>query len=283
MPRLPGTNSSTFPSRVVSLAPSATAILFSLGAASRVVGVTRWCTSVAPVGKRPRLGDCWDGDVEAVKRLRPDLVIGSVPYKAETVAALAEAGLQLLAMNPRSLADVYRDIHFLGRLLNREARAGRLVRSMQNQLLRLSRRARTASSQPRVYCEAWPNPLIASPGWVADLVGIGGGRTVPAAARRVTAEEVIASDPEIIVLAWAATGGSARPGKVFARPGWSGISAVRNRRIYVVRDEWLNTPAPTLLRGAHCLARIIHPEIFGPYKNPGLVESASKEKRHPEC
>lgn len=48
------------------------------------------------------------------------------------------------------------------------------------------------------------------------------------------------------------------------RTGWSQLPAVRRRAVYVIRDEWLNTPAPILLRGAEAIASVLHPEIFGP-------------------
>ena len=93
--------------RIVSLAPSATSILYSIGAKRALVGVTKWCAGVASVGKLPKLGDCWHMEsVDEILRLNPTLVIGSVPYKQETVAKLLEQPFPFLAMNPRTLADI---------------------------------------------------------------------------------------------------------------------------------------------------------------------------------
>src|SRR5213080_2214371 len=119
--------------RIVSLAPSATSILCALGAKKTLVGVTKWCLDVAPVNGLPRLGDCWHmQSVNDVLRLKPTLVIGSVPYKQETVGKLLEQPLNFLAMNPRTLADVYADIRLLGGIVGRakaaEALAGKLQR-----------------------------------------------------------------------------------------------------------------------------------------------------------
>src|SRR6201981_1512479 len=80
--------------RIVSLAPSATAILCAIGANKTLVGVTKWCADVAPVGALPKLGDCWHmGSLDEILRLKPTLVIGSVPYKQETVGKLLEQPL----------------------------------------------------------------------------------------------------------------------------------------------------------------------------------------------
>src|SRR6516225_3176189 len=101
--------------RIVSLAPSATAILCAIGAKKTLVGVTKWCADVAAVGELPKLGDCWHMESpEEVVRLKPTLVIGSVPYKQETVGKLLAQPLNFLAMNPRTLAHVYADIRLLG-------------------------------------------------------------------------------------------------------------------------------------------------------------------------
>src|SRR5882762_10752863 len=119
------------PLRIVSLAPSATSILCAIGARRALVGVTKWCAEVAPVGKLPKVGDCWHMDsVNEILRLKPTLVIGSVPYKQETVAKLLEQPFLFLAMNPRSLADIEADIRVLGRITQRAASAERVLKKM---------------------------------------------------------------------------------------------------------------------------------------------------------
>src|SRR5262249_36918723 len=109
----------------------------------------------------------------------------------------------------------------------------------------------------RVYCEAWSNPRIASPPWVAELVEICGAAFVGKAGARNSDEEVAQANPEVIILAWAATGEGAKPAKTYANEEWHGVSAVVNRRVFVIRDELLNTPAPILTRGAEELAGIL--------------------------
>src|SRR6267378_912738 len=110
--------------RIVSLAPSATSILCAIGARRALVGVTKWCIDVAPVGKLPRLGDCWHTEsVDQILRLKPTLVIGSVPYKQETITKLLRQPFPFLAMNPRTLADIEADIRLLGGITQRAAAA----------------------------------------------------------------------------------------------------------------------------------------------------------------
>jgi len=245
--------------RIVSLAPSATSILCALGAKKTLVGVTKWCPDVAPVGDLPKLGDCWHLEsVEEILRLKPTLVIGSVPYKQETVGRLLENPVNFLAMNPRSLAHVYADVRMLGGIVGRAKAAETLVRRMQREFAAIERKSKNGVPGPRVYCEAWPNPRISSPPWVAELVKIAGGEMVVLAGEKVSETQVAAAMPDVIVLAWAATGETADCAKAYEVPEWKEVPAIRNKRVYVISDELLNTPGPPLLQGANLLWSLLH-------------------------
>jgi iron complex transport system substrate-binding protein len=247
--------------RIVSLAPSATSILCAMGARRLLVGVTKWCCDVAPVAGLPRVGDCWHMEsVADIVALRPTLVIGSVPYKQETVGKLLEQQLNFLAMNPRLLDDVYADIRLLGGIARRAAQAETLIRRMRSEFAVIARSARRMKRRVRVYCEAWPNPRISSPPWVAELVKISGGEMIVAAGEKVTDAQVAEARPEVIVLAWAATGGKSDPEQAYKVEAWKDVPAIRERRVFVVRDELLNTPGPPLMEGARELSRVLHQE-----------------------
>ncbi|HXL20934.1 MAG TPA: ABC transporter substrate-binding protein [Candidatus Dormibacteraeota bacterium] len=251
---------STVPSpRIVSLAPSVTSILCAIGAKRTLVGVTKWCADVAPVNGLPKLGDCWHmNSVDEILRLRPTLVIGSVPYKQETVAKLLDQPLNFLAMNPRSLADIENDIGILGGLVNRAVAAGRLIRRMRRDFAAIAKRSRANKRRMRVYCEAWSNPRMSSPPWVAELVRIAGAEMVLPSGCTVTDEQVAAAAPEVIVLAWAATGTRAKAHTAYKVAAWKDVAAIRNRRVHIISDELLNTPGPPLVAGAKALAKLIH-------------------------
>src|SRR5271156_149292 len=150
--------------RIVSLAPNVTSILLALGAGRELVGVSRWCKDVASVGRRPTVGDCWKLSISEVMRLRPTIVVGSVPFAPETVAQLLKQTVAFLAINPRSLADIENDIRILGRLSGRAGRAEQLILQMRAGLEAVRHEAAIdrPSNRPRVYCEAWPNPRISS-------------------------------------------------------------------------------------------------------------------------
>jgi iron complex transport system substrate-binding protein len=274
--------------RIVSLAPSVTSILVELGAADALAGITRWCKDVLPEDQFrrlegvPQFDDCWNADPAAVAALAPNLVIGSVPYRAQVVDGLIARGLRFLATYPRCLADIYADIRLLARIVDRPGEGERLITNMQSEIdavrTRLAPVELTGRKRPTVYCEEWSNPLQSSQLWVAELVDACGGSFVPLpAARKVSAEEVIAANPELIVLAWCGTNDRSRADVVRRRPGWEAIAAVRQDRIYSVRDELLNTPGPSLIDGLKTLAHLIHPEVFPATKDLNPLPSPTLE------
>src|SRR5260370_42019483 len=110
--------------------------------------------------------------VDEILRLMPTLVIGSVPYKQETLVKLLQQRLNFLAMNPRTLADIEADIRLLGGISQRKAAAEKLVKKMRGKFSAIAKKARRWKQRVRVYCEAWPNPRISSPPCVAELVNI---------------------------------------------------------------------------------------------------------------
>jgi iron complex transport system substrate-binding protein len=250
-----------FEERVVSLAPNATSILFAIGAQRSLVGVSKWCADVAAVGRLPRVGDCWRLDIHEVAALRPTLIIGSVPFRAEVVAELLKLPAAFVALNPRSLDDVYADIRRLGGLTNRRKAADKFVARMKKQFAEVARLAARAKTRPRVYAEAWPNPRISSPPWVAELVKLAGGRMVVPAGERVSDAQVAKAAPKVIILAWTATSERADPRRTLANPRWRRVPAIRDRRVIVIRDDLLNTPGPPLVAGARALLRAMHPEL----------------------
>jgi iron complex transport system substrate-binding protein len=122
--------------------------------------------------------------------------------------------------------------------------------------------AGNAKHRPRVFCEEWGKPLIASQQWVAELVEAAGGEFLGDPGAHSTAETILANDPEVVVAAWCGAGDRVPVEKLVRDRGWQAMRAVRDGRVYCISDELLNTPAPTLIRGLRALAAAIHPGAF---------------------
>lgn len=245
--------------RIVSLAPNVTSILHAIGGTRDLVGVSRWCNDVAPVRELPAVGDCWKLNVAEVMRLKPTLLIGSVPFALETVEEILAQPVAFLAINPRTLDDIENDVRTLGRLVERAAAAERLIAKMRQSFDSVKKKtpAKKTSAKPVVYAEAWSNPRTSSPPWVAELIELAGAEPAVAAGAQVSDEEVAIANPDVIVLAWTATGDRAKPESALNNPKWKDVEAVKAGRVHVIRDELLNTPGPPLIEGSSALYRAI--------------------------
>jgi iron complex transport system substrate-binding protein len=253
------------PRRIASLQPSATVILAAVGELDRVIACTKYCADVVPeITAHPRtiLADSWTANAEQIIAVRPDLVIASVPYQEKAVIQILKAGVRFLGLAPRNLADIYADIALIAGTVGTSDRGNDVIAVMQQRIEKVRARAADAL-RPRVFCEEWGKPLIASQAWVAELVEAAGGEFMGTPGRQISAEEVAGMDPDILIASWCGAGDRVPLDKIVVNRNWEGTHAARMCRVYCIRDEHLNTPAPTLLHGLDALAYAIHPELFG--------------------
>jgi len=252
------------PRRIACLQPSATVIIDAIGELDRVVACTKYCADVVPAvsdGSRTILNDSWTADASQIAATHPDFVIASVPYQEKAVIEILKSGTPFLGLAPKNLKDVYADVAIIAGTVGASERGEELISSMQERIAEVHSRV-AASSRPRVFCEEWGKPLIASQTWVAELVEAAGGEFLGEPGRTVEAGEILRLDPEVIIAAWCGAGDRVPLEKIIAGRNWEQTAAARSGRIFCIRDEFLNTPAPTLLQGLDCLAFAIHPELF---------------------
>jgi iron complex transport system substrate-binding protein len=252
------------PQRIACLQPSATVTLESIGELDRIVACTRYCLDIVPAlaARAPRiLSDSWTADAGQITAANADLVIASVPYQEKAVGEILKAGIRFLGLAPKTLAHIYADIFTIAGVAGVPERGADVIRAMQQRIQQVRQRV-AGTPRPRVFCEEWGKPIIASQPWVAELVEAAGGIFVGEPARTISSEEVLRLHPDVIVAAWCGAGDRVPLEKIMAGRNWQDTFAAANGRVYCIRDEFLNTPAPTLLDGLDALAWAIHPELF---------------------
>ena len=256
--------------RVAALQPSISLTLEHLGCLDSLVACTRYCLQAVP-SLRTRdvkvIADSWSSTTEEILSASPDLVLASVPYRLESLAAILKCGVPVLTLAPHTLADVYQDIRLLGDILHAQDRAATVVDEMMRGVATTQNAASRADTR-LVYCEEWGKPLIHSQAWVAELVSAAGGRFLGKPGAVTDAAAIAAQDPDVLVFAWCGAGDRVPLARVVEKREWQSLRAVREGRVYCIPDEFLNTPAPNLLQGLQALAGAIHPEIFG--ATPGV-------------
>jgi len=242
----PGSNASGMPTRIISLSPSATEILFGIGAGSQVVAVddNSDYPSNAPFSKL----SSFTPNVEAIAAYHPDLV---VLQSSATNAVTIQSDLQKLKIKvfvevtPNNISEAYAEFIALGKVTGHPSRATALVASMKSQIAEIIARARKKT--PVTFFHELDNTLYSADSStfigqiyndfnlanIADAANAGG---YP----QLSAEAVIKSNPKMIFLDDGPYGESAAT--VAARPGWSAISAVKNKHVVVlpldIPDRW---------------------------------------------
>jgi len=247
------------PSRIVCLTEETVETLYLLGEQDRIVGVSGYVVR-PPEARRdkPRVSAFTSADGEKILALKPDLVFTFSDLQADIVADLLRRGLQVHAFNHRTIAGILDMIRTVGALVDA------LARSYEARLDAARAKAAALPHRPKVFFEEWDEPLISAIGWVSELVEVAGGVDIfPERAREpagkdriVTQQDVIDRQPDIIIGSWC--GKKFRAEKVSARPGFSEVPAVRNKRLYEIKSSIILQPGPAALTdGLDAMAGII--------------------------
>jgi len=250
--------------RIACLQPSATVILDALGELDRVVACTKYCADVVPAiaeGSRTILADSWTAETSEIVAARPDLVIASVPYQEKAVVEILKSGARFLGLVPKTLADIYTDIVTIAGAVGAMSRGTDVVDEMKGHIASVRDRVRGVA-RPRVFCEEWGKPLITSQRWVAELIEAAGGEFIGVPGQQISTDEIKQVDPQVVITAWCGAGDRVPLEKIIAARAWQNTAAALSEKVFCIRDEFLNTPAPTLIDGLDALAFAIHPELF---------------------
>jgi len=244
--------------RIVCLSAEAADICARLDAWDDVVAVSAFA-SQSGLAPRPVIGGFSTTDCERVAALQPDLVICFSDVQADIAAQLVRRGCAVLTTNQRTLVEITDTIRLIGGAIGHTSAADHVAAQFLEDLEALKS---SASPQPRIYFEEWPDPLISAIGWVGELLEHCGAVDIFAARRGrasrervVTPGEVIAADPDIIIASWC--GRKVDIDAIRARPGFSRIRAVEDAQIHAIPSDSVLQPGPGVLEGAREFRRIL--------------------------
>jgi len=245
--------------RIVTLAPSATELVFAAGAGARIVGTVD--TSDFPPAARSiaRIGDVHAIDLERIVALTPDLVV-TWPYTTPAqVARLRARGVAVFVADPKSIDGIASDIERLGALAGTGAEAAAAAASFRRGVDTL--RDRYGGRKPlRVFYEIWDPPLytIGGPHLISEAIALCGGANVFSAlslpAPEVSVEAVLAARPDVIV---AGADGAVRPAWLDQWKRWPDLPAARANHLYVVDANLLHRDSPRFVDGAAALCAVL--------------------------
>jgi len=254
------------PTRVVSLAPSITEILFAIGLTDEIVGVTEFCDYPPAAQQKPKIGYA-QPNIEAIVALEPDLVLAPRAFlRADLLAKLEQLKIPTFVVDPESFEEIPSRIQTVARLLNRSSTGDGVAMAMRQRIAAI-RNKMEAMPRIRVLYVLNSQPLITvGPGsYIHQVINVAGGSNVASQTTvpypHLNMEAVLKEDPEIIIFPIGkAEGIPLSEQQQWLR--WTSLSAVKHGRLHQISADVLNRPGPRIVEGLEALARIIHPEAF---------------------
>lgn len=232
--------------RIVSLLPSLTESVAALGGLDRLVGVDRYSNWPAAVERLPKLGGLDDTQIEAIVKLKPDVVLAST--SARSLDRLEALGITVLRLKSESHADVRRTLSLLAQLIGQPAAGEQLWARLEQQLQAAQQRVPAHLRGQSVYFEIGGGPYAAgTQSFIGEtLIHLGLPNVVPKELGpfpKLNPEFVVRARPEIVMgVAKEVTGYA-------ARPGWGALPALKSGRVCGFESatyEMLIRPGPRL-------------------------------------
>jgi len=245
------------PKRIVTLLPSLAETVCVLGACDRLVGTDKHANWPASVKALPKLGGLDDTQLEALVRLKPDVVL--LAKSARIIARLEALGIHVLALEPQTHADVHRVLQTVAAVLqlpNPQDQADVVWQNIQRQVSQAKSNIPAQAINATVYLEASTGGYAAGEAsFIGDILRqLGLKNIVPAgmgAFPKLNPEFVVRANPQLIVLA------QPMAINLSQRPGWSGIAAIKNKRVCVFpsgQADILVRPGPRLGEAAQLIS-----------------------------
>ena len=246
--------------RIISLSPGATELVFSAGAGAAVVGVGAWSDYPPEASSIPRVGDSSRVDLETILTLKPDLVIGWTDGNPRAqLDRLAGLGVPVFWLAPRTFEDIADAVRALGLLTDNPSHAEQQAQAFLSALEEIE--ARYSSAKPvRVFYQVWDQPLMTVNGdeLISKSIQLCGGVNVfgelPRLVPRVSLENLLVADPEVIV-----TAGRGETDRTWLDrwQAWPSMMAVASDNLFYLSPDLLQRASLRMLDGTRELCDLL--------------------------
>ncbi len=260
------------PSRIISLSPSITEILFSLGLEEQIVGVSNHSDFPPQALAKPRVGSYINPSVERTISLNPDLILATAAGNPrEFVERMESLGLSVYTVFPKDFDGILRSISHIASITEREHWGGRVVREMMKRKQRILQLTR-GRNKPKVFLQIATAPIVTvgKGSFANDLISLAGGQNIAggetAKYPRYSIEEILIKAPDVIIIT--SMDPKADSQKLAERWNqWKTIPAVKQGRVFVIDSDLVDLPSPRIIDGLEAFAGILHPEVKGMLRN----------------
>ncbi len=249
------------PHRLVCLIPSVVDDVYALGAGEDVVAVSDFTKYPAAASLKPSIGLPMNPSIETILSFHPDLVIGSGALnEVQGIDLLQQNGIPVFMLDPHGITGIYRSIENLGKALNRQDAATKLIAKLHARENAIHKRVQ-GKPVVSIFMPIWYDPVITigKNAFITELISAAGGKSVTDDIAQewpqVSLEAIVARAPEAILLV---KGSKMSLKDLSTRPGWDNLTAVKTGRVYYV-DNRIDFPSPVAFDAMEELAKDFHP------------------------
>jgi len=252
--------------RYISLAPSTTEILFSLGLDNEIVGVSTYCNYPEQTKNKTRVGSFSSPSIERIISLHPEYIFCTGLEQAPVVAQLRQLNFNVYVADPVNTEELFKTIEEIGQITHKTKEASLLIEKMKSEIGEVTFKAKLIPREEKVkvFIEIWHEPLMtaAKGSFVDELINLAGGINIAHELIRpycnFSAEKVISLNPQCIILAYMDREAPLK--LVQQRFGWDKIDAVKNGRVFNDIDpDTLLRPGPRITRGLIEIYKRLYP------------------------
>lgn len=255
----------TIPSRVISVAPNITEIIFALGEGKRLVGRTDYCDYPAEAASIESIGNITEPNMEKIVSLNPDIVIASTHFQKETLDKLEDLGIKVAILKGEESFDgLYHLICQVGQVLHSDRKATELVSDLQKRVADIVLKVQKAPKLKVFYLIFYGDSGFYTAGqdtFIGNMIAMAGGDNVAADSKgwQYSIEKLVEKDPDILICSK-----FYHAKEVLEKtPGFKDMRAVKDGKLLEIDHNLLDRQGPRLVEGLETLARLLHPEIFG--------------------
>lgn len=249
--------------KIVSMAPSNTELLFSVGAGKQIVGVCSFCDHPS-VASTSKVGSFVSVNLERLARLKPDMVL-LVSGQEELAAKIRPHHIECVIVDNTHLSDIGTNLREVARLSGHDVAGDRAARHFESAMANLAQIVAKAKNRPKVFYCVWPQPLmtVGRDSFLNELITACGGTNIAADLKtgypRFSLERLVLNNPDVIILPY-----EARNQTFLKKAPWNRLKAVRQNRVYYLPDQkndMLSRPTLRVIKGMAWLTSIFHPEL----------------------
>ncbi|NHN29270.1 ABC transporter substrate-binding protein [Paenibacillus sp. S3N08] len=257
------------PSRIISVSPSETEMLFALELGDRIVGVSDFCDYPAEALKKPKMGSIVKPNEESLLAANADVVVAGISMKTPAVEQLRSLKVNVFKVEPKTIDDVLASLLMFGQIFDKQEQAEKVVAEMKADRQKVADAVKglLPEQKKRVLLEFSPGWSVGKGEFMDELITSAGGINIygdSTSYSQLNEEMVIAANPQVIIYPNNLIDDKSKKTIdqiIKERSGWGAIDAVKNNRVVGVNNDWISRPGPRMTKGLVDIAKGIYPEL----------------------